>query len=217
MPLIMGGGMFFSLAQENMNLNELLDFNFADPLVINWLFVVSCAVGFFFSAMNTVTATAISREGPNFFVMKYIPVPFRTQLLAKVASGSIITIPAMLLFFVAAQFVLKVSAPVFIGMLLLSLPGGVLLGYAGLLVDLARPKLDWENEAYAVKQNVNVLILMFGGMLMVVPVVVLGIFLVMIGMPLVTFAVLFFLTAGMAVGAHFFLINIAEKRMMKIG
>jgi ABC-2 type transport system permease protein len=149
--------------------------------------------------------------------MKYIPVPYRTQLLAKVASGAGITMPAMVLFFLVAQMFLKLPVLVFLGMLLLSLPGGVLLSYAGLLVDLTRPKLDWENEAYAVKQNVNVMILMFGGMLMVVPVVVLGILLVMVGMPLVTFAVLFFLTAGLAAGAHFVLLNLAEERMMKIG
>jgi ABC-2 type transport system permease protein len=217
MPLIMGGGMFFSLAQENMNLSELLDFNFSDPLVINWMFVVSSAVGFFFSAMNTVTATAISREGPNFFVMKYIPVPYKTQLLAKVASGARITMPAMVLFFVAAQLFLKLPILVFLGMLLLSLPGGVLLSYIGLMVDLARPKLDWENESYAVKQNVNVMIIMFGGMLMVVPVILLGVLLVWIGIPLLTFAVLFVITAGIGLGAHFILINLSEKRMMQIG
>jgi ABC-2 type transport system permease protein len=191
--------------------------DYGSPMVISWMFIISSAVGFFFSAMNTVTATAISREGPNFFVLKYIPVPYKTQLLAKVASGAAITIPAMLLFFIAAQLLLNAPMLVFFGMLLLSLPGGVILSYVGLLVDLARPKLDWENEAYAVKQNVNVMIIMFGGMLLVVPVILLGLLLVFVGMPAVTFAVLFLLTGGIAAGAHFILMNIAEKRMIKIG
>jgi ABC-2 type transport system permease protein len=217
MPVIMGGSMFYTLSQEQVDMSFIQGLDYASPMVISWMLIISSAVGFFFSAMNTVTATAISREGPNFFVLKYIPVPYKTQLLAKVASGAAITIPAMLLFFIAAQLVLNAPMIVFFGMLLLSLPGGIILSYVGLLVDLARPKLDWENEAYAVKQNVNVMIIMFGGMLLVVPVILLGLLLVFVGIPVVTFAVLFLLTSGIAVGAHFILMTIAEKRMMKIG
>jgi ABC-2 type transport system permease protein len=217
MPVVMGGSMFFTLTQQEVEMSFLESINYGDPMVISWMLIISSAVGFFFSAMNTVTATAISREGPNFFVLKYIPVPYKTQLLAKVASGAAITIPAMLLFFIAAQLMLNAPPLVFLGMLLLSLPGGIVLSYIGLLVDLARPKLDWENEAYAVKQNVNVMLIMFGGMLMVVPVILLGMLLVLIRMPVITFAVLFLLTTGIAAGAHFILMGIAEKRMMKIG
>jgi ABC-2 type transport system permease protein len=42
----------------------------------------------------------------------------------------------------------------------LSLIGGVLLTAAGMMIDLARPLLDWTNPQKAIKQNLNVLFAM---------------------------------------------------------
>ncbi len=38
--------------------------------------------------------------------------------------------------------------------------------FLGLILDLMRPKLNWDNETAAVKQNFNAMISMFGGMAM---------------------------------------------------
>jgi ABC-2 type transport system permease protein len=43
----------------------------------------------------------------------------------------------------------------------LSLVAGVLLTGVGMMIDLARPLLDWTNPQKAIKQNLNVLLALF--------------------------------------------------------
>ncbi len=216
MPVIMVGSIFFSLGGQGIDVFAALNLNYSDSGMVNWVFIISVAMGFFFGAMNTSTATSISREGHNFFVMKYLPMSYRAQLQAKVAAGVAITIPAMLLTFIAAEIVLRAPVFIFLGALLLSLPGGIFLCYIGLLADMLHPKLDWENEAYAVRQNMNVMIVIFGGMLLAVPIVLLGFWLSGIAAPFVVFLILLAVSGGLAAGMHFLVLNVCEARLRKL-
>jgi ABC-2 type transport system permease protein len=123
-------------------------------------FGVAGAVGLFLGSFNAVTSTAISREGSNFYFMKYVPVSYRTQVGAKVLAGLLLSgLGAVVVYGMAALML-----PIPLVPLLLSIPfcaaGIVLISYAGILVDLTRPVLVWDNEQKAVKQNLNVIILM---------------------------------------------------------
>ena len=98
--------------------------------------------------------------------MKYIPMPYRQQVKAKLLSGLILgilcTTGYLLIFFLIA---LAVGAPLPLPAVVLSVVVTVLLN-GGMNIfqlwrDLCRPKLVWENEQQAVKQNLNATISMF--------------------------------------------------------
>ena len=59
----------------------------------------------------------------------------------------------------------------------------------GIIIDIKRPKLTWDNEQKAVKQNLNVLINMviaiIGGILVIVPIIIINL------NPLVSVIILF--------------------------
>ena len=59
----------------------------------------------------------------------------------------------------------------------------VLTNYIGIYIDLRRPKLDWENETVAVKQNTNTLIYMLIDMAITMLIVALGVLLIFIRIP----------------------------------
>ncbi|HOV26271.1 MAG TPA: hypothetical protein PK566_07930 [Pseudobacteroides sp.] len=119
------------------------------------------AIGFAFSAFlassNNVASTAISREGQNMYFNKYIPLGYNKQILVKVMSAVAVGVfgVGITLCFVFYLIELNVytAALIFIASLL----GILFSSFTGIVFDLLNPKLDWDNEQKAVKQNFNIL------------------------------------------------------------
>lgn len=127
------------------------------------------SIAFFLGGTNGVTSTSISREGQELFIKKYLPVSYRQQLTAKVLSGFILGLFGVLMLVLSAMFLLKLPlATALIIMLTAWLPI-LLTSITGLLVDLYNPKLNWDSEQKAVKQNINVLYNMLIGLILLGP------------------------------------------------
>lgn len=128
-----------------------------------YLLLIGLGVGVMASNTSMVSATSISREGSGYIFMKYIPVPLRTILNAKVLSGFIIA--QIMIFFVYAGLLFLMPQSVL--ELLLSFIAaevGALLGsYIGLIIDVIHPNLFWEDETSAVKRSTSGMISMFLG------------------------------------------------------
>ena len=125
---------------------------------------VLTGVAAFLSCANAVTSTAVSREGKQLYFMKYIPMPIRKQLMAKVYTGMLLSAMGTVLLIVLA-LAMGVGVLTALLALALSLPAVAAGSLVGMLIDASRPKLDWLNEQQAIKQNVNVLLHMLAGVL----------------------------------------------------
>ncbi|HHY81340.1 MAG TPA: hypothetical protein GX505_01515 [Clostridiales bacterium] len=125
----------------------------------------SFALALFLGGTNATTATAISREGQELFVKKYLPVSYRQQLTAKLLSGFILGLVAIIMMVLFAVIVFNLEW--WLGLIILATAWLPILytSLTGLLIDLYNPKLDWDNEQKAVKQNVNVVYNMLAGIL----------------------------------------------------
>jgi ABC-2 type transport system permease protein len=120
--------------------------------------VISLAAGLILGASNSITSTAISREGENIFVKKYLPVSYSTQIMAKVISGAVVAITSIFLILIVLKLFEKIPIYLLIISLLVSFIGILLTSMTGILIDLRFPKLHWDNEVKAVKQNFNTFI-----------------------------------------------------------
>ena len=120
-----------------------------------YVLVISFLVGSFMGGINMISSTAISREGTNAYFMKFIPVPVETQAFAKAACGIIISAVSGWLLLIPLHLVL--SYPIYLDLIFVvgSLVSVIMTNLFGILIDLLRPKLVWEQEAAAVKQNLN--------------------------------------------------------------
>jgi ABC-2 type transport system permease protein len=111
--------------------------------------------------LNGTASSTFSREGGQFWLSKVIPVSAREQTAAKFLHSYLVA----LLGFAAAAVVLVLGLGVKAGALALagalSLVAGVALTAVGMIIDLARPLLDWTNPMKAIKQNLNVLFAIF--------------------------------------------------------
>lgn len=153
---------YFTSASD-IDLSALSGFSFEGFLP--YAVLIGLAGGILFANMNLISATAISREGSNVMFMKYIPMEFKQQIHAKTNCGIIVSLISMLVTVIIA-YVIFPYLPIYyyIVCFLASIITTLLGNYAGILVDMAHPKLVWEQEAAAVKQNMTAMIAMMGGM-----------------------------------------------------
>jgi len=133
------------------------------------VFVAFFGVMLFVSSSNGIAATSISREGENVFFNKYIPVSYNTQIMAKVIAGVIMGVVGMLSISLVAVILLKLPLSLMVLMCVTSFLAILFSNFVGIIIDLYNPKLHWDNEQKAVKQNLNLMLSMviciaFGGL-----------------------------------------------------
>lgn len=124
------------------------------------------ALGIFFAFMvfvscsNAISTTTISREGKNLFILKYIPMKYKDQLMAKVLSAVVLGVAGMLMVCILGLILLKLPLDLVLLMIIVGFLGIVFTSFIGIFIDLNFPKLQWDTEQKAVKQNLNVIISM---------------------------------------------------------
>lgn len=156
---------FSSSSQISLSILQQLDMSFIKP----YLPVIGIGIGFLFSNINCISSTSISREGQNVAFMKYIPVSLKEQIQGKVNSGILISFLTALCSILPLFFIFPLHVMDMLIVIVCSLPSLLFGNYLGILLDMAHPKLVWEQEAAAVKQNFTAMIPMFGGMLILAP------------------------------------------------
>ena len=127
----------------------------ANPLVVilaTALFMTVCG------SINGTASSAFSREGAQFWISRVIPVAPREQAAAKFVHSYLVAALGVVTASVVGAVFLHLKAAPLAAAAGLSLVTGVLLTAVGMIIDLARPLLDWTNPQKAIKQNLNVLL-----------------------------------------------------------
>ena len=161
LPLILGGSMLTQLGKGSGEISTLIkSIPWGTPQLALYVLAAGAALGWMMSSLNLITPTAISREGQNVYFMKFIPMPYFTQLLAKVFSGLIISMVGILCFLVPIAWFIKLPLNLTLIALVAAILTAVFMNFLGMIADVLHPKLVWEQEASAVKQNLNALFTM---------------------------------------------------------
>lgn len=129
------------------------------------------------STMSCATSSAISREGSSAKIMKTIPVSLKKQMDAKVYFSMIVDLIILfaleLVIFIVFKtpwyYTFLVNIPLVLIMLITN--------YLSLILDLRRPRLDWQEESEAVKQNFNVFLGMMVTLVLSILFIVIGVLL----------------------------------------
>jgi len=153
MPLSQSGQ---SGGPEDMNM-EMLKSLVQNDEYAGIILAISFAVILFIAGSNGVTSTTISREGQQLYISKYLPLSYVTQIKAKVLSGVAISAIGMLVMILIMGAVLGLPLLIIVLSLLSGFAAIFLVSFTGIIIDLINPKLNWDNEQKAVKQNLNVL------------------------------------------------------------
>ena len=117
---------------------------------------ILCAIQFFLVFIY-LSAPPISREGQNAVFMKYIPVPYMKQIDYKVFPSIVMTSFMGILTIVMVQVLFNLPIVYLLLITVCAIVMGVLQSYLSIIVDLKKPKLEWNSEYAVVKQNMNLI------------------------------------------------------------
>lgn len=163
LPIIFGFSFIQGAGGNMIEFEALSTFIASQPIM---LVVVSAGLSALFSTINLVTPTSISREGSSKYHMLLYPVEMSSQLYAKFISGILVSLiailPLAILFIILNIQYIKLDLIWIVGSLISMLIVMIFMNLFGLLVDVYHPKLVWENEQAAVKQNINFLFTFLG-------------------------------------------------------
>ena len=107
------------------------------------------------AALNSLSSNAISREGKHFSFMKYIPVSYETQWNVKTFVGILFPAIGVLIYFIPACILIHVPVVHIIMFTLLSLMSITFVASMGIYIDSIQPKLIWDDEMSALRENYN--------------------------------------------------------------
>ncbi|PKK39005.1 hypothetical protein ABB02_01718 [Clostridiaceae bacterium JG1575] len=107
----------------------------------------------FYSGLNMITATAMSREGANFSLLRTLPLTPGQMIAGKVLPGIFISLLGASLLILPALILLRPN-PLYAGLgLLTGLLGNLMINLLAITLDIHKPRLNWTTEQRAVKQN----------------------------------------------------------------
>ena len=156
-PIIMVVVVYAGLNSDGMGLEQITQMLQQMPTNT---FIIACAIlGViqFFTMFIYISITAISRDGENAVFMKYIPVPLYKQYLYKIIPNIIMNIVTIIITLGMAEYLLRLPAITLIALFIVATIMGILQSIAMIIVDLKRPKLNWDSEYAVAKQNLNLI------------------------------------------------------------
>ena len=154
-PIIMVVVVYTGLNSDGMGLEQITQM--AQQMPTN-TFIIACAIlGViqFFTMFIYISITAISRDGENAVFMKYIPVPLYKQYMYKIIPNVIMNIVTIIITLGMAEYLLNLPVITLIALFIVATIMGILQSIAMIIVDLKRPKLNWDSEYAVAKQNLN--------------------------------------------------------------
>ena len=125
----------------------------------NTIVVVSVILGIvqFFYMFSYISITAISRDGENAVFMKYVPVSLYKQYIYKIIPNFIMNIFTVIVTLAILQFILKMPIITLLIVFVISMIMNAFQSILMLVIDLKKPKLNWDSEYSVVKQNMNLM------------------------------------------------------------
>lgn len=132
------------------------------PFVI----VGSFAFTFFMASLSSVTLTAISREGERMVFYKSLPIRMMLVINAKLLIGIVLSIIMPTIILIGIAFLLRPSFVLVIIALITIFIAAVFSNVFDIVLDVYKPKLIWDNENQAIKQNFLTIIPIFSSFLL---------------------------------------------------
>lgn len=130
-----------------------------------------------FITLTVISASSVSLEGKNLWILKSSPIKHSDIFVAKAMPNILLTVPVVAICAVVLSIVFAFT--LFEAAIAVALPivVSLIISFGGVLINLFVPKMEWTEETQVVKQGLSVLLTMALGF-------------VLIGLPIALFAAL---------------------------
>ena len=156
-PILMVVVIFAGLKSDGMGLEQITQM--VQQMPTNTFFMASIILGViqFFTMFIYISITAVSRDGENAVFMKYIPVSLYKQYMYKIIPNVIMNIVTIIVTLGMAEYILNLPVLTLVVLFVVATIMGILQSIAMIIIDLKRPKLNWDSEYAVAKQNLNLI------------------------------------------------------------
>ncbi len=125
------------------------------------------------TGLNMISASALSMEGKYYWIVKSSPIPTETVLYAKLTPHLLISSSATLISSVLVAVAIGAEPVFWLFLVIAPQIAALVFAVLGLVLNIAMPKLSFENDAQVVKQSMPVFICTIGAMILI-PVLLVG-------------------------------------------
>ena len=129
-----------------------------NTLIIIFMFVIGVSI--LLPALNSIASSSFSREGKNFYFMKYIPMDYSSQVSVKLLVSFIIAFVGVNVFSLIFYLVIGLKVSAMFIFLIISFLAILFICNLGIIIDSINPKLVWDDELNALRENSNNFIVM---------------------------------------------------------
>ena len=132
----------------------------SDPTLLVRLLFITVAVSIIVTTFNSIASSSYSREGKNYQFIKYIPMKYGSQWRIKLLVSMLISFIGINIYMLI--FYVLIGTPIYLIFLyiLISILCVLLVSYIGILIDSCFPKIVWDDENDALRENYNCFIAM---------------------------------------------------------
>ncbi len=135
------------------------------PELVDYVPQALTAIMFFMITMTATSASSISLEGANLWILKSAPIKISDIFMAKILVNLTVIIPLLYISIVIFAIGLDYTLPMIIITVIVTTMSAIYTSVFGLAVNLKFPKMDAVSDVVVVKQSISVLIATFGSMI----------------------------------------------------
>ena len=148
-----------SMASYNLSkISHLFSMKDEKMALIVLLYIVGISI--LLPALNSISASSFSREGKHFSFIKYIPMKYRLQWYVKILVSFLFSFIGIQFYVLLFCFLVKVPLVYYILYFIISFFIVLFMSCLGILIDSIQPKLVWDDEINALRENYNTFMLM---------------------------------------------------------
>ena len=164
-PVLMAGGMIMGFGSAfEWDWSVMRREVFGPDTDYTLVALIFTAIIGFMSGMNMISATSVSREGGYHKLLRSFPVSGRDALLAKAILGFLLSCIGIVIPCVAALVIFPYLYIQVIETIVWSAMLNYFFSCVDVLIDTLRPKLNWNSENEAMKQNFNSILGLLAGL-----------------------------------------------------
>lgn len=207
--------MFFAKGRDPGTIQMLEMIN--NPQYQVYVTLGALGIMLFTAGINVVASTSISREGQNFWIARMIPVSPGRQVLAKLLQAYMVSVLGVIVTCIAVGIFVRFSPLRILLILVTGLICSVPMTAFSLMLDVFHPKLVWNSEQEAMKQNMNGLLGMLVSMAFIAVLAGMTVVLLLTGMPVWTvYAGIILIGAVSGVLSMMGLFALAKRKYMEL-
>ena len=170
----------------------------------------------FLPGMVMISASALSLEGKNLWIIKTLPISDKTLLLSKTLPHIILSIPSSVITSILLIIATSASPEYWLFFILTPLVATVAFAIFGTVVNTAFPNFEFHNEAQPIKQSLAVFIVLSVITVLTVGTMVLSVVFALLMHPMLNALITLGIYLAIAISLYVVLTRLSTKKYAKI-